>query len=234
MHKITSNENAMVSIDLMVALVLVIAVVIMSILIMPTMSHGDRDWRIRQYMAATRASDSLVQDEGGNWVANWTAGDYTNVTKIGFVYIYDNKEVPEVLNKTKVGALMAQYTDVGTGLLWWKFPNSTACEIISDAEREKLENASRALGISGYNFCILLHPADIKYSNTTKYPTPFNSTLLDDYFRNMTSIATVSAVDRYVYIADPNMPGDKLPNKYIDDNDIPSIAVHYRLDLRVW
>lgn len=234
MYKITGDDSAMVGIDLMFALVLVIAVVIMAIQITPSLSHPtlsqeDRDWRIEQYMAAMRASDSLVQDEGEpGWEPKWALPDYLNVTKIGFVYVNaDDKAIPKVLNETKIDAFMARYTDDGTGLPWWKFPkSSTDCYNTSQAKPER-DNASRVLGLTEYkstryNFCMALHPVDKNLISL------FNSEPVDYYLRNMTNITTASAVDRYVYIADP-LVEDEI--KYLKYN---GTAVHYRLNLWVW
>ncbi len=246
MYKIIKDDNAMIGIDLIVALTLIIAIVIMVILIVPNLSHNnisqeDKSDRIMRYMTATRASDSLVQNAGeAGWEAEWKptpAGNYSNVTDIGLVYVYDDKPMPKVLNLIKVKALMGEgYPDPGTGgLLWWTFPpyspNST-CNNVSQARSER-QNASRALGISGYNLCMRLHPADTKYSDITKYPVPFDFSRLDNYTRNMTDITAASSVDRYVYIINPDKPGE-IADKYLMDNDDPRIAVHYRLNVWVW
>ncbi len=210
----------MVSLDLITALVLVIGAVIMAILIMPTLSHEDRDWRIKQYMTATRVTDALVQDEGNaGWETNWTPSNYANVTKIGFVYVDNGTVVRKVLNLIKIQALMGEgYIDIetnttGTNTTWWEFPNPTTSKV----ERE---NATRALGLEGYNFYMQLHPIGLE-------PDLFNSTPLQVNLTNHSKVPisddTVSVVDRYVYIKS-NGEYIKYKNK----------AVHYRLNLWVW
>ncbi|MDJ1423419.1 MAG: hypothetical protein M5U10_16105 [Candidatus Methanoperedens sp.] len=219
MDKISTDESAMIGLDLMVALTLIIAAVIISILIMPTLSHEDRDWRIKQYMTATRATDNLVQDDGGAWETNWnrTEGNYSNVTKIGFIYVGSDGAMQKVLSIAKVEALMGQgYEDNVTKTTWWEFPNSSAPDT-SPAERE---NATRALGLTGYNFYMQLHPVGLN-------PALFNSTPLETNISKSLgniNLNTVSVVDRYVYIKDST-------GNYLEfDNE----AVHYRLNLWVW
>ncbi len=210
------NESAMVSIDLMVAIVLVIGAVMLAILIMPTLSHEDRDWRIKQYMTATRATDGLVQDAGETgWEAEWTVGNYNSVTKIGFLYIESGNPQQKVLDLKKVKALMgAGYEDNVTKTPWWEFPNPAA----SYTERE---NAARALGLGEYNFYMELHPVGLQLFNSTPVETNLSSVKGIDFDK-------ASVVDRYIYIADPDSPETI---KYIKfDNK----AVHYRLNLWVW
>lgn len=209
------NDRAMVAIDLIVAIVLVLAAVLMAIQIIPTMSHEDRDWLIKQYMATTRATDNLVQDPGDTgWEGNWR----TNVTKIGFVYVDNNKTViMKVLNSSKIIALMGNgYLDNNnTGVRWWEFPNSSS----SIPERN---NAARSLGLEGYTFYMQLHPFGLEN---------FNSTPLIINLRDRRNVSinefTVTVVDRYVYIKNNSNPCG-----YICDNN--NKTVHYRLNLWVW
>ncbi|VVB96052.1 Uncharacterised protein [uncultured archaeon] len=210
------NESGMVSIDLMVAIVLVIAAVMLAILIMPTLSHEDKDWRIKQYMTATRATDNLVQDAGEpGWEAEWTAGNYSNVTKMGFLYIENGNPQQKVLDLKKVKALMgAGYEDNVTRAPWWEYPNSTT-------SYDQRENAARALGLGGYNFYMELHPVGLNLFNSTPVETNLNNVKVINF-------DTVTVVDRYVYIADPDNP--ELIKYLKFDNK----AIHYRLNLWVW
>ncbi len=206
------NTSGMISIDLMVALVLLITAVFLAIQIMPALSHESRDWRIKQYMATTRASDNLVQSKGANlWENEWIANNYSNVSKIGFLYIGPEGALHKILDERKVRALMgAPYVD--NGLSWWEFPNpSTAV-----SERN---NASRALGLSGYNFYMQLHPVGLDKEK-------FNSSLIETNIRNHNmDFDKASEVDRYVYIKDP-------AGEYLHDTDEKTL--HYRLNLWVW
>lgn len=220
MDRIIEDDKAIANINLMFAIVLVIGAVIMAILIMPTLSHEDREWRIRQYMTATRATDNLVQDEGQEgWVTNWTTLNYLNITKIGFVYAGKSK----ILNRTKIDAMMAKNFDDGingTGLPWWEFPNFTKQTNEREIERK---NVTRALGLNGYNFYMRLYPVGLNKSNYS---------LFDINLKNRSKIPvsedTASVVDRYVYVnsSDPSCKGGYLcyENK----------TVHYRLNLWVW
>ncbi|CAG0949652.1 hypothetical protein METP3_00131 [Methanosarcinales archaeon] len=222
MYKIIEDDEAIANIDLMFAIVLVMAAVIMALLVMPNLSHEDRSWRIEQYMTAVRASDNLVQDEGQEgWIANWTALNYSNVTKIGFVYAGQ----PKVLDRTKIDTMMAKNFDDGTnetGLPWWEFPNFTK----QPNERKiEVENATRALGLDGYNLYMRLYPVG---QNTSE----FNYSRVDINLTNRSKVTmienTASMVDRYIYInsSDPLCKGGNLC--------YDGITVHYRLNIWVW
>ena len=207
------NDRAMISIDLMVAIVLVIAAVLLAAQIMPTVSHEDRDWQIKQYMTATRATDNLVQDTGEpGWEGKWRS----NITKIGLVYADDKgKVIMKVLNLTKVNALMGNgYQDNVTKTIWWEFPNQS----IQLAVRA---NATKSLGMDGYNFYMQLHPVGLELFNST----PLEINLSEQKGINYN---TATVVDRYVYIINPASE-DQI--KYLKfDNE----AIHYRLNIWVW
>ncbi len=223
-HKLNTNENAVVSIDLMVAFVLVMVAVMMALLILPAVSHEDRDWRLKQYMTAVRASDSLVKDEGAplDWDMMWnsTPPDYKDVTKIGLV---KNNSLPNVLNLAKITNLSGTgYINSGTAKLkWWEFPKSTT----SQAE---LDNATRALGLTGYHFYMQLHPVGLDSSQFD--PTPLMMNLTNRGINNITA----SAVERYVYIKDESGICTGGYVCYHDTTLDKDISVHYRLNLWVW
>ncbi len=220
MYKIIREDKAIANIDLMFAIVLVIAAVWMAILIMPNLSQEDRSWRNKQYMTAVRASDNLVRDEGAaGWAGNWTPPDYAGVTKIGFV---NDSLTPNVLNETKIIALMDQGDPTGTGtagLPWWEFNTSA----ISQEERI---NATQALGLKGYNFYMQLHPVGFNNSEFNLTPLITNLSMVH------INIDTASAVDRYVYIEDnSSVTGYR---SYRDPAVGINRTVHYRLNLWVW
>jgi len=216
LDRMIRNDNASVTIDLMFAIILVISAMIGALMIMPNISHEDKDWRIKQYMTATRATDNLVQNLGeSEWEDEWKSGNYSNVTNIGLVYRgTDTTTMHKVLDEKKVEALMGPGYD-SSGINWWDFPNSTTLT----AERE---NAIRALGLTGYNFYMQIHPVGQKRFNSTQ----FNSTPLETNLSNVkgTHLNTVSVVDRYVYIKDSE--GEYL--KF--DNEV----IHYRINMWVW
>jgi len=213
---IIKNDDAIVNIDLMAALIIVMSIIAMTIYSIPTVSYNDKDWRSKQYIYTIRVSDNMVQNAGDSlWEINWKLGNYSEVKKIGFIYI-DNNNKPEnkVLNIEKIKALMGDgYKDNSTNATWWEFPSSDNNLIIID-------NASRTLGLTGYSFYIQLHPVGLNN---------FDSTPLDANISNKNinfDIATV--VDRYVYIVDPSISDDIKYIKY--DNR----AVHYRLNIWIW
>ena len=206
------NDNASVTIDLMFAIILVISAMIGALMIMPNISHEDKDWRIKQYMTATRATDNLVQNLGETgWEVKWGAENYSNVTNIGLVYRgTDTTTMHKVLDEKKVEALMGLgYNSNLINVQWWEFPNSTT----TTAERE---NATRALGLTGYNFYMQIHPVG---------QSEFNSTPLETNLSNVkgTHLNTVSVIDRYVYIKDS---GEYLEYR----NEV----IHYRINMWVW
>ena len=214
----TRNDNASVTIDLMFAIILVISAMIGALMIMPNISHEDKDWRIKQYMTATRATDNLVQNLGeSEWEDEWESGNYSNVTNIGLVYKgTDTTTMHKVLDEEKVKALMGLgYDSSVINIKWWEFPNSTT----STAERE---NAIRLLGLTGYNFYMQIHPVGQKRFNSTQ----FNSTPLETNLSNVkgSQLNTVSVVDRYVYIKD--YKGDYL--------EVDTEVIHYRINMWVW
>lgn len=214
--KIIENDRAIVNIDLMAALIIVMSIIAVAMYSFPTVSYNDKDWRAKQYIYSIRVTDSMVQDEGDPlWEVNWTSGNYSVVKKIGFLYI-NNKNRPEnkVLNIEKLRSLMGNgYKDNSTNTTWWEFPSP-------DNNLTIIDNASRALGLTGYSFYIQLHPVGL--SNFDPSPLETNISGKNINF----DIATV--VDRYVYIADPAISDDIKYLKY--DNK----AVHYRLNLWVW
>ena len=209
------DDRAMISsLDFMIAIVLVMAAVMMAILIMPSLSHEDKSWRIKQYMVATRATDNMVQDEGQiGWVANWTSSNYSNVTKIGFVY--DGQ--PKILDRTKIDVMMAKNVDVITGLFWWEFPNFTKLPYEKKIEQE---NATRALGLDGYNFYMRLYPVGLNNFNYSRVEINLADRSKVSMIEN-----TASVVDRYIYInsSDPLCKG----GYFFYENK----TVHYRLNL---
>ncbi len=207
-NKITEDDSAVLGIDFIAALVLVTATVIMAILIMPTLSHEDRDWRIKQYMTATRAADILVQDAE---------------SPVGFVYVdaSDGTVYPKVLDINKVNNFpgIVAHTDTGTGLQWWEFP---------DVSRPwpNQTNITKALGLDGYNFYMQLHPVGLNNSR-------FDYTKVDISSINRSKLPinydTASMVDRYVYFHGSCEEG------FLCFNDGSNVStVHYRLNLWVW
>ncbi len=226
MHKISRDDGAVVSIDMMVAMVLVMMAVLMAIQVIPAVSHEDRDWRIKQYMTAVRASDSLVKDEGTplNWDVKWTSGDYSNVTKIGLV---DNNSLPNTLNESKINALMTKYTDPQSNLSWWEFPPN-----FTTSTQAARDSASRALGLKGYNFYMQLHPVGLNNSFESE-PFDYNPLVRNLTNRNLIPINndTAAAIDRYVYIRNDPCGGSLC---YWNATNGANITVHYRLNLWVW
>lgn len=219
MDRMINDERGIGNIDLMFALVLVIAAVFAANSIMPDLTSEDRSWRIDQYMTAVRASDNLVQNAGYpvDWEQRWISGNYSEVRTIGLVYFDESGPRRKVLNLTRVKKLMGEgYRDNITGTSWWEFPTP------STGTLEK-ENAARALGLEGYNFFMQLHPVGLVY---------FDHIPLEANLSNRSSLPinedTASTVDRYAYIADPSAEGSIKYLKY--DNE----AVHYRLNLWVW
>lgn len=211
MHELDRYDDAIVSIDLLMALVLILAAVMMLIQIMPAISHLDRDWRIKQYMTGVRVSDNLVQDTGSAaWEVYWNNSNYSTVTKIGLV---DNNSTPRVLNKTKINALMKNYTDAGTNLSWWEFPAN-----FTSSTQAVRDNVTRALGLTGYNFYMQLHPVGYNFDMSQTNLTNLIGANGD----------RASAIDRYVYIKDDSGAG---VCEFLCYNNA---AVHYRLNLWVW
>lgn len=205
------NTDAMVGIDFIVALVLLIAVVILAVMIMPSMSHEDRDWRIKQYMTATRASDNLVQTTGGEGWENVWDTNYSNVSTIGLIYVGAEGPKKKVLDYNKIKKLMGTpYKD--NELSWWEFPGPST----SVSEQD---NASRALGLSGFNFYMRLHPIGLDIAD-------FNSTVIEtNLSKQNINFETVSVIDRYVYIKDAS--------GYLKDR-YGQYTLHYRLNIWVW
>lgn len=211
------NDSAVISLDLMFALILMIGSIFMAYELMPNISLEDRDWRIKQYMTATRVSDNLVQDGGDpGWEYNWISGNYQNVTKIGFAFIdVDGNMLKKILDKTKINDLMDSHIDDNTGLTWWEFPNLSIS--ITD---KKIINVTRVLGLERYNFYIQLYPVPVGLDNFNF--TPIQNNLINHHI----NIYTASEIDRYVYIKE-----DSCQEGFLCYNNT---IVHYRLILWVW
>jgi hypothetical protein len=224
MDKMTGRDSGTVTIDLLFAVVLVIGATMAAFFIMPNVSHEDRDWRVKQYMSVTRATDNLVQDGGEpDWWTKWDSGDYSNVTKIGLLYVdADGSSNNKIISQTKVEALMGQGYENNNDyfiyniIKWWEFPNPETTQ----AERD---NAARALGLTGSQFYMQLHP--VALTEEVFDPTPLETNLT--LWRGR--VSSTSAVERYVYINDP--AGKYL--KYKNTGDKFEV-LHYRLYLWVW
>lgn len=213
------NNDAITNIEVTFAITLLIGMAMVVSQMMPTISHEDRDWRIKQYMTVVRTTDSLVQDEGeSGWEINFKNGNYSNV--IGLAYIGDNRIVKKVLDIEKVKTIMGKgYVDNSTGIVWWEFP-------YTDANITTRNNFARMLGLSGYNFYMQLHPVGLNCYDSLKC---FDSVPLQTNLSSRPiNFDTVSIVDRYVYILDPSITGKIKYLKY--DNDV----VHYRLNVWIW
>lgn len=184
--------------------------------IISSVSHQDRALGIKQYMATIRATDNLVQDEGDSgWELNWISGQSSIVTKIGLNY----NNIPKILNLTKIDSLTqgTNHTDDFVNTLWWEFPNSTSWH--ND------DNATRALGLEGYNFYMQLYPVDNDMSGCSY---SFNKSALQIGISNVPiNKGTASVVDRYVYIKDPSS------GNFLQNNSCGK-AIHYRLNVWVW
>lgn len=212
---IIKNNGAMVNIDVIFAITLVIGAILVVNQMMPTISHEDRDWRIKQYMTVVRVTDILVQDDGESELeAKLKNGNYSGITKIGLAYIDNNKTVKKVLDIKKINALMGKgYKDNFTNTTWWEFPSS-------DINLTTRNTLAEMLGLSGYNFYMQLHPVGLSYFDSVPVQMNLSSKTIN--------FDGVSIIDRYVYIVDPSIT-DKI--KYLNyDNE----AVHYRLNVWVW
>jgi hypothetical protein len=214
MDQMTGHERGTVTIDLLFAVVLVIGATMAAFFIMPNVSHEDRDWRVKQYMTATRATDNLVQDRGGpedTWATSWESGDYSNVTKIGLIYDdEDESSNKKILNQKKIEILMGPGYD-NNNIKWWEFPNP-------DTTQAQRENAARALGLTGSQFYMQLHP--VALPEYVFDPTPIETNLS----KMRMQISSTSAVDRFVYIKNPE-------GRYLTYD---TKVLHYRLYLWVW
>ena len=222
---IMKNNDAIINIDVIFAIALFIGVIMVASQIMPTISHEDRDWRIKQYMAAVRTTDILVQDEGEpGWEIELKNGNFSNVTKIGLVHVDDNRSVKKVLDIEKIEVLVLkgmgeEYVDNSTNTAWWEFPSA-------DANLTTRDNLVRILGLSGYNFYIQLHPVGLTCSGSSN---SFDSIPLQINLSNKPiNFDTVSIVDRYVYIFDPHITDKTNYLSYCNK------AIHYRLNVWVW
>jgi len=207
------NTDATVGIDFMVALVLLIAAVILATMIMPSISHEDRDWRIKQYMTATRASDNLVQSAGDEgWENEWIS-NYSNVSTIGFLNVNNDGLKKKVLDYNKIKKLMED-PYINNQLSWWEFPRLTTSISVRD-------NAARVLGLSDYNFYMQLHPIVLDI-------TDFNYSVTEINLSKQTiNFDTATVIDRYVYIKSDSGSG------YLKDR-YDQFTLHYRLNLWVW
>lgn len=135
---IYKNDNAIVNIELIFAIVLLMSAIAAVIIIMSTLSYENRDWRIKQYTTATRAMDNLISNDE--------------------LLAYDSiKPMYKVLDQEKIENLMGSGYNDGTGLKWWEFPNTTKSQM----------NITRYMGLGEYNLYIQLYPTDLDNFNTT-------------------------------------------------------------------
>lgn len=200
MCKFNKDDSATVNLDLMFAFILFISMVTMAYYIMPTISQEDKDWRNKQYMVAVRTTDNLVQDTGDQgWETKWNNTNYLTVSKIGLVHDSIN---PKILSIAKTNVLMINYSNLNGK--WWEFPSNSSF----NTSNFNYTNATRTLGLNGYNFYMQLYPVSMN-------PPPLSKAI---------NIDTSSKIDRYVYIKDES------GNYLIDNNTV----IHYILTLWVW
>lgn len=127
----------------------------------------------RIYPISSRVTDILVKDpglwndgmnSGTNWETEWGINQ-SAVKRIGFAV---DGEQHNVLNKSKIDALMSNHTAVGN-LTWWEYP-------VDGTPDGELKNATRAIGLEGFRFYMQIRPvndsaydagmADINIANT--------------------------------------------------------------------
>ena len=145
-----THEEGIISIDFATAIVLFLFVFFfvfysLSGVITPYESEYNR-----MYPIADRAADVLMKDPGepSDWESNWEDGDYTGVSRIGFA---TDDESPNVLSELKINTLMTDHSE--DSITWWEYSVDTTSD-------DELDNATRALGLEGYNFYMQIRPTN--------------------------------------------------------------------------
>ncbi len=170
-------DDAIANVDLIFAMILLLGMITAVMVTMPTLSHENRDWRIGQYMTATRITDNLVSNEKG----------------------LEYYGMPKVLDESKIiGLFGTGYIDNKSRLTWWEFPKYTNYSV-NASQINASKNVSKILGIGGYNFYIQIYPVGLSDFNSTLVWNSFANVSINT--------DTVSTVDRYVYIKDDSCKG---------------------------
>lgn len=211
-----NNENAQINIDLIFAMILFFGAIFAAYQIVPTLSNEDRYRVIEQYTMAVRVSDNLVNDQGDDqWWIKWNntnnKADYINVTKVGLT-VGKGEENQKILDNQKIIIFFNESGNISNNIPLWDYPNNNTSVL------EK-QNATRVLGLKGYNFYMQLYPVNYTYYNLDMVPL---TTMLNN--RNI-NFNTATEIERVVFIYN-STSGERIKNNGID--------IAYRLNLWIW
>jgi len=181
MRGMKEDQTATISIDFMTAIAIFVVVFLYVVYALSGAITPYAGESKSIYPVALRVSEMLVSDPGmpENWESNWKSDDYTGVDRIGLAL--DNKS-HNVLNRTKIDALMLNHTELGD-LTWWEFGAGTNTT-------EQYENVTRALGLKPYDFYMQIRPIN---------NTLFNVAMANERAeQNVTSTGDIVKMERIV------------------------------------
>ncbi len=167
-RKMNRHDKGIINVDFTIAIVIFVLAFSFVFYALAGSTAPYRSAYNQIYPIANRVGDILVKDpgwwdngtsNGTNWEAKWNA-DQLAVRRIGFTV---DEEKHNVLNETKIDALMSNHTAAGN-LTWWEYP-------VDSTANNELENATRSFGLWGYNFYLQVRPINA---------TTYNSNAADD------------------------------------------------------
>jgi len=167
MQKMGQDDKGIINVDFTVAIVIFVLAFSFVFYSLAGSMAPYRSAYNQIYPIANRATDIMVKDpgwwdDGLNNGTDWESAWGTNqsaVRRIGFAI---NETKHNVLGETKLNVLMS--ADSSGTLTWWEYP-------VASTDAAELENATRALGLGGYNFYLQVRPINV---------TTYDSTAADD------------------------------------------------------
>jgi len=157
MQKMDQDDKGIINVDFTVAIVIFVLAFSFVFYALAGSTAPYRSAYNQMYPIANRVGDILVKDpgwwdDGVNNETDWESAWKTNqsaVRRIGFAI---NETKQNVLGETKLHVLLS--ADSSGALTWWEYP-------VASTDAVELENATRALGLGGYNFYLQVRPINV-------------------------------------------------------------------------
>ncbi|MDI6889288.1 MAG: hypothetical protein QMC78_06375 [Methanocellales archaeon] len=162
-QKMNQDDKGIINVDFTVAIVIFVLAFSFVFYALAGSTAPYRSEYNQMYPIANRVTDILVKDSGWwddglNNGTDWESAWGTNqsaVKRIGFTI---NETRHNVLGETKLNVLMS--ADSSGTLTWWEYP-------VASTDAAELENATRALGLGGYNFYLQVRPINVTTYDST-------------------------------------------------------------------
>lgn len=158
------DEKANISMDFLTAVAVIIIAFVFAVSVLSSIITPYTGYSKELYPTADRAVALLIENEGywdsgnndgKNWEEIWGSQNYSDVKKIGLLARRSDEE--QNLDGYKISTLMHPISDnKGT----WEYPVNSTTDL-------EIENASRAIGLSRYDYYLQIRPLDENSYNKT-------------------------------------------------------------------